>query len=315
MGLSSNQIEIVESNIQNDYISSNQDIYYNNNKIFGLYVYDEASGLNVTTNSSWEQIHPTDRNYLTIQEKEENYNSMSILEHVLWDSELRNYKTIMLAGLDISESMYKNASLALRYYLTSGEEGKTDYEYFYEEDIYTTGHKMREISFATAINESTEMKEKLKNNANAVMNIVEKLGIDENTPITFYNIIEDSGEVKNSNSDWYLTLHYYRIKIQGTVTKEENDYHLEMRYGLVDYYDWESNTAEGYGQLFKDCEEIKENSGGYLLDTMIPYLELMHEAGIARNYTNYGEVSYIITWNKEERESTGLYNIEQLENN
>ena len=71
-----------------------------------------------------------------------------------------------------------------------------------------------------------------------------------------------------------------------------------MRYGLEDYYDWRVVDNRGYAEMLGDIQ-------GLVIEEISAYLELMHKAGISRNYTNYGETNYTITWTKGNRVSTG----------
>ena len=190
--------------------------------------------------------------------------------------------------------------------MTKGENGKTDYEYIYEQDIYKTDHRMRKISLVTALGGNTNMRQKFIKNINSMISIAEKINIIENSPVTFYNAVEDTGEASkqseymDSEMDWFLTINRYRIKMKGTIVKFENNYQLEVRYGLVDYYDWKT-IKENYDSY----REILNEIDGFLLDEISAYLELFHKAGLSRNYTNYGEIPCTITWNYGERLGSG----------
>ncbi len=279
------------------YIGANHDICDGDAIIFNACIYDEIGNIGYTTGGSWDDIKPDSSAYAIAKQGEEEYDSMPMLERISIEGTLITTKEMLYTGLISIEDMYTNAAPAIIYFLTKGEDGKTDYEYAYEEDIYTTGHKMRKISFLTAINESMSMKEKLVNNIKSIKNIAEKICIDENTPITFYNIVEDTGAAeKRENStekevDWFLTLHNYRIKMECTAIRVQNNYKLKIKYGLVDYYDWKVLEKKEYEELFNNIE-------GVILDDVSGYLELMHKAGVSRNYTNYGEITFDITWSK-----------------
>ena len=84
-----------------------------------------------------------------------------------------------------------------------------------------------------------------------------------------------------------------------------DNYELQMTYGLRDYYDWKTVDNEDYADMLgKDAIDI-------IIAGVSELLENLHKAGISRNYTNYGEIQYIIKWNKNERQTTGVYEIER----
>lgn len=165
---------------------------------------------------------------------------------------------------------------------------------------------MRRISLTSAIEGNVEVRQKFIENINGIINIAEKLNVVESLPITIYNTIEDTGEALrqseyiDSEMDWFLTINKYRIRIESTIIKKENTYQLEMKYGLIDYYDWK--TVRNH---YDDYKVMLENIDDVILDETSGYLELFHKANIARNYTNYDDVICTIQWNQGERLGTG----------
>ncbi len=299
---SENSILIKKEDFQHNCIATNQDIYYNDDKIFVPCIYDE-SGICYKVNTNWENILTSENINEAIRQEEEMYNTMSFGEHIIADPRLTAVKLACLSGLYIYEAKYPNAATALRYYLTSGNDGKTDKTYQYEEDVYNEGHTMRRISLKDALEESNSMKKKLENNIKNNIKIAEQLEISE--PVTFVNIIEDSGEA--IEGDWKATMHFYRIKMHCTVIKVENRYQMNMKYGIVDYYDWDNKPVDEYETLFNTKVEVDDK-----IFTILPQdLFLMHRAGMARNYTNYGDTNYKITWNKG---AINQYKIEEIIN-
>ena len=267
---------------------------------------ETGGGKNFTRNTNWDSIIPDADAKASIDLGEDEYNSMSWGEHLLWDEDLRNYKTIIYAGVTTLQSKYPNAAPAIKYFLTRGEEGKTDYQYAYETGLYTTGHTMRRISLSTALDQNTAMREKLIGNIDDAIEAAEKFCVNSNTSVTFYNETEDHGIAYRQDSltdleaDWYLAVNQYRIKMQCSVTRSGNSYQMQLRYGMIDYYDW--HVADN-----KDYSDILGESGieGFIIDGLSMYFELMHRAGISRNYTNYGETTYTVTWTQGQRTSTG----------
>lgn len=209
------------------------------------------------------------------------------------------------AGLLVSPLKYPNASAALMYFLTKGELGGTNNVYKYEEPPYTTNHTMREISATVAIHENKPMKEKFRKNIEGIIKIVNKLNIENGSRVILNNDSEDSSiaqdedigkeEDVDKDTDWYATLGKYRIKIEAVITKNENKYELKIRYGIVDYYDWLNDKN------YETYEEIFGDTTGFIKDKLFDELRMMNRAGIARNYTNFGETLYTLTWNEGEQ--------------
>lgn len=253
---------------------------------------------------TWSTINPDTSAYEGICIGEDEYNKMTPAEHIVWDNELTGYNTYMLLGLIAVSSQFPNAAPGLKYFLTKGQEGKSNYQYSYVQGVYQQGHTRRNISFSTAIDQNTAVRNKLLSNIDEAIEASEKFCVNDNTTVTFYNESEDSGTAykqssyTDSEADWYLLVNNYRIKIQGTATRNGNTYELHMRYGLEDYYDWRVVDNRGYAEMLGDIQ-------GLLIEEISAYLELMHKAGISRNYTNYGETNYTITWTKGNRVSTG----------
>ena len=75
-----------------------------------------------------------------------------------------------------------------------------------------------------------------------------------------------------------------------------------MKYGIIDYYDWEEYDISALETLFQGT---MINVDQKLFDS----LNAMHRVGIARNYTNYGEVTANIVWNTKDKENTVQYSI------
>lgn len=253
---------------------------------------------------NWEGITPDSSAYSTAKIGEEEYKSMTPAEYILWYEDLTTYKTFMTLGLKAMKGNFPNAAPGLLYFLSKGEEGKTDTQYSYTEDIYKTDHTRRKTNLNLAIDQNTKIREKVVSNIDDVIEAAEKFCVNENSSVTFCNKIEDSNAAEKQSSytdpeaDWYLFINRYRIKMQCTVTRKNNSYTMQMRYGLEDYYDWKVINHPGY-------EEILNNIEGVAIDLASLYLELMHKAGMSRNYTTYGETNYTIQWNQGQRTSTG----------
>ncbi len=152
-----NTILIRKDKFQNNCITTNQEIYCGKNKILGQCIYDNR-GICYKTDIGWNDIATTQSNYENIKRAEEMYNSMSLGDHIIADPMLAAIKSGCLGMMGKMEESYPNASSALKYFLTKAEEGKTDTTYSYEEDIYKTGHTMREISLKDAFGQSASMK-------------------------------------------------------------------------------------------------------------------------------------------------------------
>ncbi|MCI9039571.1 MAG: hypothetical protein HFJ29_06870, partial [Clostridia bacterium] len=299
LNTSANAILIEKGDFQHNCIAANQEIYYNGNKIFTPYV--EVDGIHYRTNINWNDITLTETNYNTIKKGEEEFKSE---DDVLLKESLTSDRRILLSTLRITNLIFPQGSTALDYFLTSGNSGKTGYQYSYEEDIYKTKHTMRKIPLDIAIEQSSSMKIQLEENIDTVIKVAEKMNIPENTQIIFSNMTEDSGNAtRSANIDWYITLHFYRIKMRCSVIRNGDDYQMSMTYGIVDYYDWETAEPSILGDLLQGAE-INLN-----IENLQTSLNLMHYAGLARNYTNYGETIYNITWNAKDKEKTMQYSI------
>lgn len=296
LGSANNTILIKKESFQSNCLNTNQDIYYQDERIYIPYIYEK--GICYKMNIGWDDIMLTENNYETIKKGEEEFSSVDkgILEEFLISE-----KEKLLIALRITNLILPHGSTALDYFLTLGNSGKTGYQYLYEEGIYKTGHTMRKIPLDVAIEQSSSMKEKLEENIDTAIKVVEKMNIPENAPIIFNNVTEDSGKATRSgNLDWYITLHWYRIKMRCKVIKNGDNYQMSMTYGIIDYYDWEN-------QEFSALETLLEGSGINPDQKLMASLNAMHRIGIARNYTNYGEVVYNITWNEKDKENTLQY--------
>ena len=95
--------------------------------------------------------------------------------------------------------------------------------------------------------------------------------------------------------------------MQCIVKKVDGRYQMDMKYGIVDYYDWDNKPVDEYETLIDKNITFE----GKVLKILPQHLFMMHCAGIARNYTNYGEINYKITWNEGLSEQ---YAIEELIN-
>ena len=106
------------------------------------------------------------------------------------------------------------------------------------------------------------MKNEVVNNMETLKCIAEKLCDTDGETITFTNMFETSGEV-NDSEDWKNTIHYYRIKMECTVVKNEEEYEMYVKYGIIDYYDWEIGeneykNTESVATKYKLLTEMKE---------------------------------------------------------
>lgn len=72
------------------------------------------------------------------------------------------------------------------------------------------------------------------------------------------------------------------------LSKENDNYKLNVILEIEDYYDWEK------GNFYEKLENSAINS---LYD--------MNKAGLARNYTNYGKLNYEVQWLKGQRMEDG----------
>ena len=264
---------------KNDYIAANYDIYYDKIKVFNIYMYGKERGIIFSSNISWEDIQVEPLVYSEIEESENEYKSMPLAEYLISYDRIKNSWLMAYAGANAASKKFPNASSALLYFLTSGQEGKTSNGYLLEEDIYKEGHTMREIDLYSAIEGDNKIEEKMKQNISEAKYIAERLGLSNGETITFSNVFETSGQTQEKG-DWYLTLNRYRIKMECIVSREEKNYIMNVRYGIIDYYDWEANGD--YSKL--------------LINFSSTLLKEMSKAGMARNYTNYGEIYFMEIW-------------------
>lgn len=296
---SANSILIKKENFQHNCIAANQDIFYENEKIFSPYICE--GNVWYRTNVNWDDITMSKGNYNTIKEKEEEFSSVEdvgIAEEAL----LLKKETLIVALKSVS-FVFPHASSALDYFLTLGESGKTGIQYSYQEGIYKAGHTVRLIPINNAIEQNSSIKERLEKNINEVINVAEKMNMSESTQLTFSRTTEDSGiATKKGGLDWHATLNQYRIRMQCAVEKNEDNYQINMKYGIIDYYDWEEYDISALETLFQGT---MINVDQKLFDS----LNAMHRVGIARNYTNYGEVTANIVWNTKDKENTVQYSI------
>ena len=97
-----------------------------------------------------------------------------------------------------------------------------------------------------------------------------------------------------------------------SVTKDVNNNDNARTFGscivfeIDDYYDWDPQTDKDYSTLFQG------NVLGNIADILPEYLYVMHNAGFARNYTNYGWIKCKVIWNKNDMKVTGKYEIENI---
>lgn len=279
------------------FVTSNQDIYCQDKKIFSAFIYDNL-GIGYKVDGNWDDIKIAQSNYETIKKAELMYNSMDRVELLFKYPSLLEQRGVILMAAEASETLYPNGGAALTYFLTKGEsERKNTYQH--EKDIYKADHKVRMIPLKAALVQSTSMKEKFESNIKTAIEITKKLDINENTTVTFINTVEDSGiATQEGGIDWNLTLNKYRIKIQCTIKKMGIKYEMKMKYAIEDYYDWDPNVDVDidYKTLFDEVQGDIKKVLGPVLDILPKYLYTMHNAGLARNYTNYGEAMYKIEW-------------------
>lgn len=98
--------------------------------------------------------------------------------------------TEVYAAACASSEVLPNAGSALRYFLTKGEEGKTDNCFPSEGGLYTEGHTRREIPIEIGLIKSSDMENTLKSKLNSIMTVCEQICVRENVPVTFYDIEE-----------------------------------------------------------------------------------------------------------------------------
>lgn len=270
-------------------MASNHDIYSGKEIIFNACIYDKDANIGFRKDSNWDNILINPINVSQIKAGENEYNSMSLEDRIALEIPLDIVWDLGDFLATVSWISLPNASTALEYFLTSGERGKTDKVYPLEEGLYKEGHTMRKINIESAINKSKDLNNDFENCINNLEYIAEELCHTDGVPVTFTNTFESSGEV-NDNKDWHNAMHYYRIKMECTAVKNGNDFEMDLKYGIVDYYDWALGLAN-YGDSFSEfTEDVKQ--------LFINYFYMLNMAGKARNYTNYGEYNVTVLWNK-----------------
>ena len=245
-------------------------------------VYDSDFDAIYQKDISLEQISKTEETNLKISDGENLYNSMGATERNLLLPHLELVHTKVQDAVIFTKFLMPNASKALNYFLTKGTSGDKDKCYEYEIEPYKNGHTVRRIDIADDLigNEFNKL-------INSVIIASENIqGIKEDEIVLFSNVIEANGVVPESFSrDWYLAVNNYRIRTQSTVKKENNNYILKLDLEIEDYYDWEND-----GEVYRDWK-----------DTAAFEFYDMHRAGLARNYTNLGKITYDIQWQEGER--------------
>ena len=276
--------------LRNNIVASNQKIYYNNSVINNVSIYDQVEKIYYQENYLWNQISQSYNTSKEIDNKERLYDSMTRLEKVEMLDDLTVWWNTAWASAMYFKDALPHASSALLYFLTKGESGKTSNTYQYENELFREGHTMRELQI-----DKYCVKDQLNKTINSVLTAAESInGVKDEDYITFCNVEEASGEVLPGTAlDWYLTVHNYRIKTENCFFRINDFYKLNLKFGLIDYYDWEKGDPE----YSDSVEEMAKEALGIVASQMFE----LHRAGMARNYTNYAEVNYIIRWNKGQR--------------
>lgn len=263
--------------------------------------YFGESNLLFTQDTSWNDISILDLAYDSIVVGEEEYNSMGVLDYVVWLETLVNYQGLFTGGALLAQNSYPNAASALIYFLTSGDDGLSSNQYSYENTLihpnktesYSSDHTMREISVRNMVDEHQIAKSTCLTYLNCAMDAAEQYCLNEGEKINFYTKSEiESVADKDNGMDWFLAVNKYRIKMGATAYKTGDNYTMTVSYGMQDYYDWRITEQEEYKLLLSQVDDEA-------IALASTYLRKMHQAGIARNYTNYGTTTYTITWTKD----------------
>ena len=263
--------------------------------------YFGESNLLFTQDTSWNDISILDLAYDSIVVGEEEYNSMGVLDYVVWLKTLVNYQGLFTGGALLAQNSYPNAASALIYFLTSGDDGLSSNQYSYENTLihpnktesYSSDHTMREISVRNMVDEHQIAKSTCLTYLNCAMDAAEQYCLNEGEKINFYTKSEiESVADKDNGMDWFLAVNKYRIKMGATAYKTGDNYTMTVSYGMQDYYDWRITEQEEYKLLLSQVDDEA-------IALASTYLRKMHQAGIARNYTNYGTTTYTITWTKD----------------
>lgn len=250
-------------------------------------IYDSILEVIYQEGVSIHEIDKSEEIIRRITEGENLYNSMSPSERKIKGTQLLETETIAIELATASMLLIPNASKALLYYLTEGNSDIIFKDKYipWEIEPYKEGHRKRLIDIQDEL-----IGEKFNEIINAVINTSENIqGLKDGKTIMFSNTIEANGMVtKNYNIDWHETVNNYRIRTQNIVSKNNDSYNLKLTLEIEDYYDWER------GSIYEDWQKIAINE---LYD--------MNRAGLARNYTNFGELNYDIQWLKGQRVESG----------
>lgn len=234
---------------------------------------------------------------------EEEYNSLVLTEDVLNEQQKNKENTIANATVGYNLGL-KNAGNNLRYFATKGESSFSDMTYgeeSVETGLYKEDHSMKGMYFDSAISESEDSKNIIKQIADEVMAAAEELVnvSTEGDSVYFQCDLERGSKTGGAiaSTDWYLAINNYRARISVNVERDRSgNFEANMTYKILDYYDYDSWEEH----------ELNNVPVGWLpflsSQTELYYL---NKYGLARNYTNYATVNYTINWSLGERINNG----------
>ena len=96
--------------------------------------------------------------------------------------------------------------------------------------------------------------------------------------------LSEKGTDDHMEKDWWYTLGNSSSAMTGTVRRIGEEYSMEIKYFIDDFYDWEKDSPLKGGPIITDGEMYR-----------------LHEVGLAKQFPVEGCYEVNVTWKKGER--------------
>jgi hypothetical protein len=107
--------------------------------------------------------------------------------------------------------------------------------------------------------------------------------ITTNTPFVATSL-SNTGADDNKEKDWWFTIGNSSSAMTATVTRNGEQYVMEINYYIDDFYDWEKGSPLKGGPLLTDGEMYR-----------------LHEVGLAKQFPVEGCYKVKVTWTRGQR--------------
>ena len=276
--------------------------YVNYGDFYGKYSSStyKYNDINYIYSKSLDSV-PIDEGALVgITEGENDYNSLIYTEEE-YNELIADRESALFYASTAQAAGFRKSANNLLYFLTSGGECWSDETYGIiettasESELYKEGHTSKGMYFYSAIENIDACKELLYTSANHLMSASEELVNipTDGSPVHIQCIKEYTGSTGALQSlDWYLAINNYRVRVSATISRDyDGNYRANMLYYVEDYYDYQS--FEGKVIDATPFAGMQTN------------LHNLNKYGLSRNYTNYADMHYTITWSTGERINSG----------